>query len=66
MRRKNAAATVAYPAILGALALVLVYLGSVAPTGNWGIVALAGLLPAAAVVSVSLKAGLLCCSALTP
>ncbi|MFG6350720.1 MAG: hypothetical protein K1W21_03650 [Oscillospiraceae bacterium] len=60
MRRKNAAATVAYPAILGALALVLVYLGSVAPTGNWGIVALAGLLPAAAVVSVSLKAGFLC------
>ena len=51
---------VAYPAILGALALILVYVGSIAPTGNWGIVAAAGLLPAAAVISVGLKAGLLC------
>ena len=45
MRRKNAAAMTAYPAILGALALILVYLGSIAPTGSWGIVAAAGLLP---------------------
>ena len=60
MRRKNAAMKVAYPAILSALALVLLYLGSVAPTGNWGIVAAAGLLPAAAVISVGLKAGFLC------
>ena len=60
MRRRGAAARVAYPAILSALALVLVYLGSVAPTGSWGIVAAAGLLPAAAVISVSLTAGFLC------
>ena len=60
MRRKNAAVTVAYPAILGALSLLLVYIGSIAPTGNWGIVAAAGLLPAAAVISVGIKAGLLC------
>ena len=60
MKRKSAAARVAYPAVLGALALLLVYLGSIAPTGNWGIVAAAGLLPAAAVISVGLKAGLLC------
>ena len=65
MRRKSAAAKVAYPAVLGALALVLVYLGSVAPTGNWGIVAMAGLLPAAAVVSVGLKAGFLCWAAVS-
>lgn len=51
---------VAYPAILGALAVVLVYLACIAPTGRWGIVAAAGLLPAAAVVSVGLKAGFLC------
>ena len=50
----------AYPAILSALALILVYLGSITPTGSWGIVAAAGLLPAAAVISVSLKAGFLC------
>ena len=60
MRRKNAAVRVAYPAILGALAVILVYLASVAPTGRWGIVALAGLLPGLAVISAGLKAGLLC------
>ena len=63
MRRKSAAAKVAYPAVLGALALALVYLGAAAPTGSWGIVALAGLLPAAAVISVGLKAGVLCWAA---
>ena len=60
MRRKNKAVQVAYPAILGALAVVLVYLACLAPAGRWGIVAAAGLLPAAAVISVGLKAGLLC------
>lgn len=60
MRRKSKAVQVAYPAILGALAVVLVYLACLAPTGQWGIVAAAGLLPAAAVVSVGLKAGVLC------
>ena len=51
---------VAYPAILGALSLVLTYVGSIAPSGRWGIVAVAGLFPAAAVISVGLKAGVLC------
>ena len=60
MRRRGAAGKVAYPAILSALALILVYLGSIAPTGSWGIVAAAGLLPSAAVISVSLSAGFLC------
>lgn len=60
MRRKNEAVKVAYPAVLGALAVVLVHLACLVPTGRWGIVALAGLLPAAAVISVGLKAGFLC------
>lgn len=60
MRRKNAAVKVAYPAILGALAVILVYAASVVPTGQWGVVALAGLLPAAAVISVGMRAGFLC------
>lgn len=60
MRGGRQAMKVAYPAILGALSLILVYIGSVAPSGNWGIVAVAGLFPAAAVISVSLKAGALC------
>lgn len=60
MKRNGAARKMAYPAILGALSLVLIYIGSVAPSGSWGIVAVAGLFPAAAVISVSLKAGALC------
>ena len=63
MRRRGAAGKVAYPAILSALALILVYLGSIVPTGSWGIVAAAGLLPAAAVISVSLTAGFICWAA---
>ena len=60
MRRNTSASKVAYPAVLGALSLVLVYIGSIAPTGNWGIIAVAGLLPSAAVISVGLQAGFLC------
>ena len=63
MRRRGAAARVAYPAILSALALILVYAASMVPTGRWGIIAAAGLLPAAAVISVSLTAGFLCWAA---
>ena len=60
MKRNTSASKVAYPAVLGALSLVLVYIGSIAPTGNWGIIAVAGLLPSAAVISVGLQAGFLC------
>lgn len=60
MKKQSAAVRAAYPAVLGAVSLILVYLGSIAPTGSWGIVAVAGLFPAAAVISVSLQAGFLC------
>ena len=60
MRRKGTAARVSYPAVLGAVSLILVYIASVVPTGNWGLVAVAGVLPAAAVISVGLGAGVLC------
>lgn len=60
MKKHGAATKVAYPAILGALSLILVYVAAIAPSGKWGIVAVAGLFPTAAVISVSLKAGLLC------
>ncbi len=65
MRRKSSAAKVAYPAILAALALVLVYLGSIVPRGNIGIVAAAGVLMAGAVISVSIQAGFLCWGAVS-
>ena len=44
MRRKGAA-RVAYPAVLGAVSLILVYIASVVPTGNWLYTALFGLYP---------------------
>ncbi len=65
MRRKSTAARVAYPAILAALAVALVYLGSIAPRGGIGIVAAAGVLMAGAVISVSLRAGFLCWAAVS-
>lgn len=60
MRKRADAAKIAYPAILGAISLIFVYVASVIPTGNWGLVAVAGLLPAAVVISINLKAGFLC------
>ena len=47
-------------AMLGALSLVILYLAALSPTGRLGIVALAGLVPGAAVVSAGLGGGLLC------
>ena len=60
MRKQSKAAKVAYPAVLGALSLIFVYIAAVVPFGNWGFVAIAGLFPAAAIISVGLKAGFLC------
>ena len=60
MGKHSRSAKVAYPAILGALSLVFVYIASVVPAGNWGFVAVAGLFPAAVVISVGMKAGFLC------
>ena len=50
----------ALSAMLGALSLVILYLASLSLSGRLGIVALAGLVPGAAVVSGGLGAGLLC------
>ncbi len=60
MKKQTVASKIAYPAVLGALSLIFVYIGAVVPSGNWGLVAVAGLFPAAVVISVSLKAGFLC------
>ena len=60
MNKKSKASKVAYPAILGAISLVFVYIASIVPSGNWGFVAIAGVFPAAAVISVGVKAGFLC------
>lgn len=60
MSRGRRSAKVAYPAILGALSLVFLYIAGVAPSGTWGLVALAGVFPAAAVISVGIGSGFLC------
>ena len=60
MRRTRGAGSIALAALLAALALVVLYLSVLAPTGRMGLVAVAGLLPAAAVVSGGLSVGALC------
>lgn len=51
------------PALLSALSLALLYVASVVPGGRLGMVALAGLVPAAAVISAGLRGGLMCYAA---
>ena len=46
--------------VLAALSLIALYLSAVSPTARMGIVAIAGLFPAGAVVSAGLKAGFFC------
>jgi len=59
MSSRNTALKVTLSAALTALSLVFLYLSSFAPTGKVGLVALAGLFPAAAVVSFGFSAGFL-------
>ena len=60
MKGRSKAVRVVYPAIFGALALVLLYLGTMVPTGTWGIAAVAGIMPVFAVLSSGLASGFLC------
>jgi hypothetical protein len=60
MSREKRSAKVAYPAILGALSLLCLYIAGIIPSGTWGLVALAGVFPAGAVISVGMGAGFLC------
>lgn len=57
MRSSGSAAKVAVPAIMAALSVVISYLGAIAPSGSWGIIAVAGLMPVAVVISLGIKAG---------
>ena len=60
MRGSRGVYRVALTAVLAAVSLILLYLSALLPTGRMGIVALAGLTPAAAVVSSGVGAGVLC------
>lgn len=61
--RTKGAGRVALVGLLTALSLVFLYLSNLAPTGRIGIVAVAGLVPAAAVISGGLSSGFLCYAA---
>lgn len=56
--KKGHTFAIAFAAVLTAFSLVILYAAAVAPTGRLGLVALAGLLPAASVVSTGLWGGL--------
>ncbi len=62
-RYKAGAGRVALVGILTALSIIFLYLAALSPTGRLGIVAIAGLMPAAAVVSANLSAGTFCYAA---
>lgn len=59
MRQGKVFQRVAMPAMLAALSLVVLYLASLAPSGRWGLAALAGIAPGLAVVSGGLASGFL-------
>lgn len=58
--RRGGGAPIAYPALLGALSLLMLYAACLFPTGLWGWTAAAGLGPLAAVASLGIRSGLLC------
>lgn len=62
-RYDGGAARVALVGVFSALSVVVLYLAAVTPTGQLGVVAIAGLMPAAAVVSANLPAGVFCYAA---
>lgn len=62
-RSNKNASRVALGGVLAALSLLLLYVAAIMPSGRIGMVAVAGLVPAAGVVSGGLAAGFLCYAA---
>ena len=62
-RNRGGAGRIALVGMLTALSLVFLYLSVLTPTARLGVVAIAGLLPAGAVVSAGLGAGFFCYAA---
>ena len=59
-RYGRGAGQVALVGVLTALSLIFLYASAFLPTGRMGVVAIAGVFPAGAVVSAGLRAGLFC------
>jgi hypothetical protein len=62
-RSSTGAGRIALVGVLTALSVMFLYLAALTPTGQLGVVAAAGLMPAAAVVSAGLPAGAFCYAA---
>ena len=60
MKSRRQTKAVVHAAVLGALSLVFLYMGTLVPSGRWGIAALAGLMPAGAIISGGMLSGVLC------
>lgn len=60
MRGKQSALNISLAAILTALSLVVLYASVLSPVGRLGLVAVAGLIPAGAVITGGLVVGILC------
>ena len=64
MRQRNSGTSrIALVGVLAALSLVILLLAAISPSGRMGIVAVAGLVNAAAVISGGLRSGFLCWAA---
>lgn len=63
MKKRDGARRVAFSALLAALSLVILYLSAVFPAGRLALVAVAGLLPAAAVIRFGIPSGAACFAA---
>lgn len=57
MKREEKTLALTLSAILAGLGLIFLYLSALIPSGRWSMVAVAGLLPAAAVISIGLWGG---------
>lgn len=57
---KGSALRITFPALMGALSLLMLYLACTIPAGRWGWVAVAGLGPLAAVASFGVESGIRC------
>lgn len=63
MKKRGKAIYITLPGILAALSLLFLYLSSLLPTGRWAVAAVAGLFPAAAVLTTGLWGGTACYAA---
>lgn len=60
MKPGKSARNITYPALLGAVSMILLYGSAISPTGSLGLVALAGVPCAGVVIAGGTSAGLLC------